>query len=154
MPVRAEVGRKTMVRNIIALIVGIVTAGVTIMAIQHVGNSMFPFPEDLDITDTAAFSAHIKSLPPLALFIVICSYAFAALDGTIIASVIGRANPKIFAAIIGGLILAATIFNVTQFWHPTWFVIAAVIAIIVSAFVGAIIGSFIQRQLIAGRAPD
>ena len=62
-------------------------------------------------------------------------------SGSLVASKLGTANPLIFAGIVGGLILAATIANLIMIPHPLWFSIVSLIAIAATAWFAAKVAS-------------
>ena len=75
-------------------------------------------------------------MPVGALLFVIASYFIGTTAGTCTACAIGTMLPRIYAILIGCLMLVATTMNVMMIPHPTWFIVAAVIAIAVGAWLG------------------
>jgi len=130
-----------MVRNIGAGIAGVVVAMLSVWLIQMVGHAVYPAPADMDMKDMDAMRAYVASLPIGALLFVIASYFIATTVGTCTACSIGTMLPRVFAILIGCLMLVATTMNVMMIPHPTWFVVLAVVAI----FIGAWLGTMCQR---------
>ena len=128
-------------RNIGAGFAGVIIAIVSVWLVQLVGHAVYPPPEGLDAQNIEAMRAYIASLPLGAFLFVIASYFIGTLAGTCAACAIGTMLPRVFAILVGCLMLIATAMNVAMIPHPTWFIVAAVVAI----FVGAWLGTKCQR---------
>lgn len=130
-----------MFRNIGAALAGIVTAFVLVLVVEKVGHLIYPPPADLDFSDPEAIKPYIATMPFLALLFPMIAWVVATFVGSLVASKIGTANPLLFAGIVGGLILAATIANLIMIPHPVWFSIVSLIAIAASAWIAAKVAS-------------
>lgn len=130
-----------MKRKILAVVLGVIAAVVVIIAIEALGHSLYPLPEGLDITDSEAMRAYVKTLPVAALLIVMAAWIIATLIGGLLACLVARETPFIYSAIIGGLVLLGTIINLMSLPHPLWFSITSVLAIIATIFITGLIGS-------------
>ena len=130
-----------MKRKIFAVVLGVISAVVLIIAIEALGHSLYPLPTGMDVTDTEAMQAYVMTLPVTALLIVMAAWLIATLVGGLLACFIARESPLIYAAIIGGLVLLGTIINLMSLPHPLWFSITAVLAIIATIFITGRIGS-------------
>ena len=128
-------------RNIGAGFAGVVVAVLAVWLVQKVGHAIYTPPAGLDANDLDAMQAYIATLPLGAFLFVIASYFIGTLAGTCAACAIGTMLPRVFAILIGCLMLIATAMNVAMIPHPTWFIIAAVVAI----FAGAWLGTKCQR---------
>lgn len=126
-----------MLRNILAAIVGVVVAILTVMLVQMLGHWAYPPPADLNPEDADAMTNYVRTLPIGAFMFVLLSYVAAAFDGTFVACLIGRAKPFIYALVVGGLVLIATLGNLISIDHPTWFSISAVAGIVVAAWLAS-----------------
>ena len=69
-------------------------------------------------------------LPIGALLFVAVAWFIGTLGGTLAACKIGDAKPMIFAAVVGGLMLLGTLFNLMTIPHPLWFSILGVVGIV------------------------
>ena len=130
-----------MFRNAGAAFLGIVIAFVLVMLIEKVGHLIYPPPANLDYTDVEALETYIATLPFLALLFPMIAWVVGTFSGSFIASKIGTANPLVFAVIVGGLMLAATIANLIFIPHPLWFSIVSLIAIAAAAWFAAKVAS-------------
>ena len=125
-----------MVRNVIAVLIGIVVAFLVIMGIQMINFSLYPFPEGLDQNDSEAMKEYAESLPSLAYIIVLLSYFFGTLIASFVAVKIAQTHHKVIALIIGGFLLVMAIINMFRISHPIWFVILCLLIFIPTALLG------------------
>jgi hypothetical protein len=130
-----------MSRKIVAVVLGVLVAVVLIIAIEALGHVVYPPPDDLDLTDTAALHAYIMDAPIAALLFVLAAWLVATLVGGTLACFIARETPLVYAAIVGGLVLLGTIINLMSIPHPLWFSITSVLAIIATIFLTSRLGS-------------
>jgi hypothetical protein len=133
-----------MLRNIAGAIIGIAVAVLTVMFVEWISHSLFPFPDGLEITDTEALNAHIGSLPVAAFLLVLAGNLIATFDGVLAACLIGRVKPFFYALLIGMLMIAATASNLLMFQHPNWYSAAVLIGIVLSAWLAMTIASRIR----------
>ena len=127
-----------MLRNIAGAIIGIAVAVLTVMFVDWISHSLFPFPDGLEITDTEALNAHLGSLPLTAFLLVLAGNLIATFDGVLAACLIGQIKPFFYALLIGMLMIAATASNLLMFRHPNWYAAAVLIGIVLSAWLAMI----------------
>jgi hypothetical protein len=106
--------------------------------VQKIGHAVYPPPADIDLNDIEAMKTYVAGLPVGAFLFVVASYFIGTAVGTGIACTIGTMLPRIYALLIGCLMLVATTMNVMMIPHPTWFIVAAVIAIVAGAWLGTL----------------
>jgi len=135
-----------MIRNAVAVIVGLATAVMIIFVVQKVGHIIYPPPAGLDSNDVDAMRTYFSQLPILAQLFPAFSYFLGAFVGPMVASAIGPAQPKNFVAIIGLVLLALTISNLISIPHPHWFS-ALAIAVVVG-------GSLLAMRLAPSRPAE
>ena len=73
-----------MLRNFAAILLGVVTAFVTIMLIDMLNHFFYPPPPGLDFTDSAAIEPYLATLPVLAFLLILASSVVAAFVGTLV----------------------------------------------------------------------
>ena len=134
-------------KNVAAGVAGVFIAFGLVWLVEMIGHSVYPPPADIDFSDTEAMWTYVAGLPLGALLFVAGAWSIGAFAGTIAACRIGTANPKIFAMVVGGMVLVATAFNLVMIPHPMWFSISGVIGIIVAAWLGMTLS---QRKDSAG----
>ena len=130
-----------MIRKISAVVLGVVTAVVLIIAIEALGHAVYPPPDDLDTSNIEALQAYVMNAPLAALLFVMAGWLIATLVGGLLACFIARETPLVYAAIVGGLVLLGTIINLLSIPHPLWFSITSVLAIIATIFITGQLGS-------------
>ena len=110
-----------MARNVIAVIIGIIVAGVVIFSVQQVNERLFPLPDGLTIEDREGMIAHIKTLPTLAFIIVLLSYLLGTIAGCFVALKIASSHFLPICLIVAGFLLIMSIINLITIPHPLWF---------------------------------
>ena len=125
-------------RNIAAGIAGIVIAVVLVWLIEMIGHAVYPPPPGLNFADADAMRAYVETLPVGALLFVAGAWFVATLVGTCAACAIGTARPVIFAIVVGGLMLVATVINLVMIPHPLWFSVLGLAGIVVAAWLGTL----------------
>lgn len=123
-------------RLVLALIAGTAAALFTIMLIETVGHRLYP-PPALDYSDTAALRAYVDALPLGAKLIVLSAWLAGTIDGVFVAGLVNRARYGLCAAVIGALVLAATLANLAMIPHPQWMAAAGVLGIPLCAWMTA-----------------
>lgn len=123
-------------RNIGAGIAGVVVAGLLVWIVESVGHAVFPPPPDLDFANADAMRAYIDTLPLGALLFVAAAWFIGTLGGTLTACKLGTGRRYIYALVVGGLILAATVVNLVMIPHPMWFSALGIAGIVFGAWLG------------------
>jgi hypothetical protein len=129
-----------MLRNVLAVVLGVVVAVIVIMLIQTIGHAVYPPPPVLDIADREAMAQYIDTLPVGALLFVLVAWLAGTLVGGLLACFIADDRPGVYSAIVGGMVLFATVFTLLQIPHPLWFSLASVIAIVCTSILAGMIG--------------
>ena len=123
-----------MLRSALSVVLGIVSAFVTVMLVDKLNHLIYPPPPGLDFSDTAAVEPYLATLPLGAYLLVIASSVVAALIGTLVAIYVGHIRPFYCAVIVGGIVLAATIANFIAIPHPLWLSAITLLGIVASAW--------------------
>src|SRR5437773_12493733 len=101
-----------MVRNIVAVIVGLIAGSAFNMAIIMVSWMLYPPPAGVDLMkEPAAMKAYVATLTLPAILIVLVAHAGGALVGGLVASAIARRSANLLVASGGGLVLLGGIVN-------------------------------------------
>lgn len=123
-----------MLRNALSVVLGVVSAFVTVMLVDKLNHMIFPPPPGLDFSDAAAVEPYLATLPFGAYLLVMASSVVAALIGTLVAIYVGHIRPFYCAVIVGGIVLAATIANFIAIPHPLWLSAITLLGIVASAW--------------------
>jgi hypothetical protein len=136
-----------MLKNVLAVVLGVVVAIILIMIVETVGHTVYPPPSQLDMTDMAAMSEYIDTLPLGALLFVMGAWLTGTLVGGLLACIISSDRPMVYSAVVGGMILFATVITLIRIPHPMWFSITSVIGIVLTTYLAGRIGTVIfSRQ--------
>lgn len=125
-----------MLRKILGIIAGVITAGVVIMIMEMISHSMYPMPEGLELTDTEALRAHIESLPMGAYLMLILGYVLGAFSGGLVSTLVSKVK-YMPAIIIGVLLSLGALANGMMMPQPVWISVVSVLVMIPFAYLGA-----------------
>ena len=109
-----------MLRNIGAVIAGLIIGMALNMAIAMLNMFFFPMPEGVSMQDQEAFSAWASALPETAFILPVVAHLAQAFFGGWAAARLGASVPMRLAMIIGVLSLLAGIYNAVSLEIPTW----------------------------------
>jgi hypothetical protein len=121
-----------MLRNVLAFVIGVVTAFVTVWLVNKVGHMAYPPPAGLDFSNPDAIRPYLATLPIGAFLFILASSVVAAFDGTLVACFIGTAQPRLFGSVVGGFVFAASVANFIAIPHPLWLALATLAGVILS----------------------
>jgi hypothetical protein len=118
-----------MIRTLAGLAAGLAVAILTIIAIEGIGNQLYPPPAGYDMTSGSA-----ETLPFETLVWPVIGWFLGAIAGSWVAV---RVSGERWAGwAIAACVLAATILNLALISHPLWMIIAGAIAPLVGGWVG------------------
>jgi len=124
---------KTALRTVAAVIAGLLVAFVLVSAVELLSNVVHPLPEDFGGT-MEEMCRHVENYPNWILAIAVLLWGVTALVGTWIAQRIGN----LYSAVIVGLILlAALVLNISMLPYPIWFKIANLLVIPAASVAGS-----------------
>ena len=112
-------------RNILAVILGLIIGNIAIMVLHYVGMIFYPLPEGTNMSDITAIAEYVKIAPLGALLMVM----FAHLGGTFLAGLSTALVSKNIntAYIVGGFFTLAGIYNLYVLPSPWWFNIEVIL---------------------------
>lgn len=126
-----------MIRNIVAVVVGLIVAIALVWALQTFSHSVYPPPPGLDLSNPEQLGQFVNSMPPNAFLLVIASYALGTLIGGLTACFIGRSRPYVFATAIGVFVLLGMSTSIMTIPHPLWFTVSAILSIFAMIWLAA-----------------
>lgn len=121
------------VRAIVAVVAGGVTAFVVVFLCEALGHMLYPPPPDLDISKPEDQARLMEVIPTGAKVAVVVAWFLGSLAGSAVAARIGRA--PLYAWIIGAIMVVLSVVTTRMFPHPTWMVVAAVVLPIIAAVI-------------------
>jgi hypothetical protein len=134
------------VRNILAVIAGLILGGVVNMGIVTISDSIIPLPEGADITTPEGLKASIHLFEPIHFLMPFLAHALGTFVGALVAALIAANRKMLFAIVIGLFNLTGGIVAVTMIPAPMWFnVTDLVLAYIPMALAGGKLGSRLSK---------
>jgi hypothetical protein len=109
-------------RNIVAVIAGVVVGGVVNMALITVGQMMVPLPEGVDMSDMDKFAENLKLLKPINFVIPLLAHALGTFVGAFVAAKVAASHKMKLALGIGVFFLIGGIMMVSMLGGPVWFI--------------------------------
>jgi hypothetical protein len=124
-------------KNIIAVVVGILVGSIVNMAIVMISGSIIPPPEGGDITTMEGLKETIHLFTPKHFIFPFLAHAIGTLSGAFIAAKVAANRKMTFALVIGVFFLIGGAVNVYSLGGPVWFnVLDLLAAYIPMAYLG------------------
>jgi hypothetical protein len=132
------------IKNILAIISGVIIGSVVNMGIIMVSSSIIPPPDGANVTTMEGLKASMHLFQPKHFILPFLAHALGTFAGALVAALIA-ANHKIrFALVIGIFFLVGGIANIMMLPSPIWFtVLDLVVAYIPMAYLA---GKFLSNQ--------
>ncbi len=111
------------IKNISAVVVGIIIGSVVNMAIIMISGSIIPPPNGADVTTMKGLKASLHLFEPKHFIMPFLAHALGTFVGALVAALIAANNKIKFAMVIGFVFLIGGISNVIMLPSPTWFTI-------------------------------
>lgn len=139
---------KAVLRNILALVLGLAVGGSINMALIVLGPSIIPPPAGVDVTDTESIAASIHLFEVKHFVFPFIAHALGTLSGAFTAYTIAASFRTQLAYVIGIAFFTGGVFAVLMIPSPTWFtVLDLVVAYIPMAWLGQRAGwKFVNRS--------
>ena len=122
--------------RILAIIAGVITAGITVFVLESLSHLIYPPPENIDLTDYEALKEAVKGMPTGALVSVLLAWMISGIVGGFVGGKIDSINWKQNSIIIGLILLLFAIFNLYMVPHPLWMTVIAVVGYVPMAIWG------------------
>lgn len=128
------------VRNILAVIVGIVVCMFVNGGIIAVSGTIIPLPDGLNPNDLESFKANAHLLQPKHFLMPFLAHALGSLIGGLVAALIAASRKMTFALVIGCVHLLGGIAAAFLIPAPVWFIaLDLIVAYIPMAYLGGLI---------------
>lgn len=111
-------------RNILAVVAGIIAGSAVNMGIIMLSSSIIPPPEGVDVTNVESLKSSMHLFEPRHFFFPFLAHAIGTLAGAVVAGLIAASYKMKFALGIGVFFLIGGIANVFMLPAPAWFVVA------------------------------
>jgi hypothetical protein len=114
---------KTILRNVLAVLVGFAAGSVVNIALVIAGPHLIPPPPGVDVTNTESMKAGIHLFEAKHFLFPFLAHALGTFAGALVAFMIAGSRRVVFAYTIGGLFLAGGITACLMIPAPTWFIV-------------------------------
>ena len=111
-------------RNILAVVAGIVAGGAANMAIISVSGSIIPPPEGVDPSNMESIKESMHLFQPIHFLMPFLAHAVGSFTGALVAAFIAASHKMKFAIGLGAWTMIGGIMAATMIPSPTWFIIA------------------------------
>lgn len=119
---RARHAMNNIIRNILAIIVGLALGGIVNMALVSAGPRVFPPPPGVDMRDVKSLAESVRLLEPRHFVFPWLGHAAGTLAGAWVAYRLAGSRPAALAFAIGGFFLLGGIAAASMIPAPAWFV--------------------------------
>ena len=116
------------VRNILAIVAGILLGSVVNMGIINLSGAIIPPPKGADLTTVEGLTSAMQLMEPKHFLMPFLAHALGTLTGAFVAAVIAKKNGMRIAMVIGVVFLLGGITSVMMLPSPLWFTLTDLIA--------------------------
>ena len=117
-------------RSLLGVLAGAIAGFIVVMLVEWISLLLFPLPAGVDPTNQADIAAAIPSMPVGAFLMVMLAWVLGAGVGAVAALRLAGGATRWPGLAVGGLVLAAALYNLAVIPHPAWFAVSSVLAII------------------------
>ena len=127
------------IKNILAVVTGIIVGGAVNMGIIMISGSIIPPPEGVDNTTMGGLKAGLHLFQPRHFIFPFLAHAMGTFVGALLAAIIAATYKMKFALSIGVFFLAGGIGNIIMLLSPLWFAIVD------------LVGAYLPMGFLAGK---
>lgn len=141
-----------LLRNVAAVVLGLVVGSMVNMAIVSIGPALVPPPAGVDVTDPGSLAAGIHLFQPRHFVAPFLAHALGTLAGALVAYLVAGGRKAMFAWVIGGGFLAGGVAAAFMIPAPAWFIaLDLLLAYLPMAWLAIAAGRWLQRGTPATR---
>lgn len=138
---------KTLLRSILAIIIGLPLGGIVNMALVIIGPKIIPPPPGVDVTKVESIAANIHLFEPQHFLFPFLAHALGTMAGAMVAYLIAVKKRLLFSLAIGVLFLIGGIAAASMIPAPTWFIALDLgVAYLPMAWIGALLAKRLVRE--------
>jgi len=131
------------IKNILAVVAGIILGSVVNMGIIMISSSIIPPPKGADVTTMEGLKASMHLFQPKHFILPFLAHALGTFAGAIVAALIAANHKTKFALGIGVYFLIGGIVNIMMLPSPTWFTIVDLVGAYIP--IGYLAGILIKK---------
>jgi len=142
-----DVNMKPLLRNILALIAGLVFGGLVNMGIIMISGSIIPPPEGVDNTTMEGLKESMHLFQPKHFIMPFLAHALGTLVGALLTALIVTKDKMKWALPVGAFFLLGGVANVVMLPSPAWFnVLDLIFAYLPMAYISATLAVKFQNK--------
>jgi hypothetical protein len=123
-------------RNVLAVIAGVVVGAVANMGVITLSGSIIPPPDGVNPADMESIAANMHLFKPIHFLMPFLAHALGSFVGALVAALIATSDKMKFALGLGAWTMIGGIMAATMIPSPTWFIVADLaLAYIPTAFI-------------------
>lgn len=112
---------KSLVQSGGAVLLGLVVATVLIIGVEVFSSIVHPFPPDVDPTDFEVCKAHVARYPWGVLLLGALAWGLTTFLSAWLATRLGSGRHRAHGIVVGAILLALAIMNMSMLPYPIWF---------------------------------
>ena len=132
----------TIVRGILAIVLGLVVGSVVNMGIILLGSKLIPPPAGVDVSDAESIAASMHLFEPRHFVTPFLAHAAGTFAGALVAFLLAARAKPLFAYVIGALFLMGGVAAATMIPAPAWFIgLDLIAAYVPMAWLATVVGA-------------
>lgn len=125
-------------KNVLAIAVGLVVAGLVVFLLYILGPQFFTFPKGANPMDPESIKQNMHLIPKGAMILIIIAHFFGIIGGMLASTAVSEES--LFPAyVVSAVIILGSIGSSFVMSHPTWSIIVGAISVIAAFFVGRMV---------------
>lgn len=112
---------KPIIRNILAVIAGLLVGGALNMALVEIGGKLIPAPAGADVTTMEGLKSSMHLFTPVNFLFPFLAHALGTFVGALLTAFFASSHKMWFALSIGFFFLVGGILNIVMLPSPLWF---------------------------------
>ena len=137
----------SVLRNILAVVAGIIVGGAVNMALIAASASVIPPPSGVDVTNAESLAQNIHLFAPRHFLMPFLAHALGTLVGALVAYLVAGTRKQAMAWVVGAFYLCGGIAASFMIPAPAWFIAAdLLLAYLPMAWLAIRIGARLQRR--------
>jgi len=128
-------------RSILSILAGVSVGILAVFLIEMINLSLFPLPQDLDVSDSKSMTDYVNSLPISAFVMIIIAHSIGAFVSSFIAGMVSRSKRVRIGIVAGLILLCFTISNALNVEQPLSITLVDIILAALAGVYGAKVGA-------------
>jgi hypothetical protein len=143
-----------MIRSLLAVIAGVIVGGIVVGLLETPGMFLHPLPPGMNLQDPEQIKAHFAAAPVSAQICVAIAWTVGPLVGSYLAARIARRAYLAHGVIVGLVFLAADVYNLRSFPHPTWLAVVGIASPLAMSWLGSALAAWTTPRPPTGPQPQ